>query len=122
MSSTATLTQQETLTTTLPQTANEMEEVTCSLPGSSQSYDQKTLKRSSTLNSDKDKITEKDDAKSTSSQISRRLSNVSTASMTHVRTSSEIGSKSDPVKYPNYTFKHYCTNYIKPKYTVFCFI
>ncbi|XP_015837696.1 uncharacterized protein gogo isoform X3 [Tribolium castaneum] len=76
MSSTTTLTQQETLTTTLPQTANEMEEVACSLPGSPQSYDQKTLKRSSTLSSEKDKLSEKDDLKSTtSSKISRRLSN-----------------------------------------------
>ncbi|XP_044259174.1 uncharacterized protein LOC123007794 isoform X2 [Tribolium madens] len=75
MSSTTTLTQQETLTTTLPQ----MEEVTSSL----QTYDEKTLQRSSTLNSEKDNLSEKDDLKSTSSKTSRRLSNVSTASMTH---------------------------------------
>jgi hypothetical protein len=101
LSSTTTLTQQETLTTALPQTASEMEEVACSLPGSPQNYEQRTLRRSSTLTSDKDKTSEKDDIKSTSSKISRRLSNVSTATMTHVRASSEIGSKSDPVKYLN---------------------
>lgn len=83
-----------------------MEEVACSLPGSPQSYEQGTLRRSSTLTSDKDKSSEKDDLKSTSSKISRRLSNVSTATMTHVRTSSEIGSKSDPVKYPNFFSEH----------------
>ncbi|KAH0816631.1 hypothetical protein GEV33_006160 [Tenebrio molitor] len=83
LSSTTTLTQQETLTTALPQTASEMEEVACSLPGSPQNYEQRTLRRSSTLTSDKDKTSEKDDIKSTSSKISRRLSNVSTATMTH---------------------------------------
>ncbi|XP_063909126.1 uncharacterized protein LOC135126861 isoform X3 [Zophobas morio] len=75
LSSTTTLTQQETLTTALPQTTSEMEEVACSLPGSPQSYEQGTLRRSSTLTSDKDKSSEKDDLKSTSSKISRRLSN-----------------------------------------------
>ncbi|XP_068909443.1 uncharacterized protein gogo isoform X3 [Tenebrio molitor] len=75
LSSTTTLTQQETLTTALPQTASEMEEVACSLPGSPQNYEQRTLRRSSTLTSDKDKTSEKDDIKSTSSKISRRLSN-----------------------------------------------
>ncbi|RZC35348.1 uncharacterized protein BDFB_010137, partial [Asbolus verrucosus] len=83
LSSTATLTQQESLTTALPQTASEMEEVTCSLPSSPQNYEQRTLRRSSTVTSEKDDSSEKDDLKSTSSKISRRLSNVSTATMTH---------------------------------------
>lgn len=99
-SSTTTLTQQET-SNLANNTVSETEEITitCSLPTSPQIHENKTvLKRSSTLSSDKDRNSEKDSVTSTTTlKDTRRLSNVSTVTMTNVRNSSERCTKSDPV-------------------------
>ncbi|XP_018569476.1 uncharacterized protein LOC108909578 isoform X2 [Anoplophora glabripennis] len=101
-SSTATLTQPETQTASLPQTTSETEEaaLTCSLPSSPQLGEKRTLRRSSTLTSEKDRSNEKDEAKGNKGREAiravRRLSNVSNATLTNVSAMSQICSRSDP--------------------------
>lgn len=93
-SSTVTLTQQDTATTGIIRTVSEVDEtITCSLPSSPRPLDE-NLRRSSSA-STKDHSMEKDEKISLSS---RRYSNVSTATLTNVRTPVKTCSKSDPVR------------------------
>lgn len=91
-----TLTQQDTATTPLPHTFSEMEETTLSLPTSPNPSEERTVRRSSTISeSEKDHATEK--GESSRNFFVRRSSNVSSATLTNVRATSEQRSKSDPV-------------------------
>lgn len=65
----------------------------------SQQSSPRTLTRSSTHTSEKDKSNEKDDIKQLPGKEGRRLSNVSNATLTNVSVLSELYSKSDPVEY-----------------------
>lgn len=63
----------------------------------------RTLRRSSTLTSEKDRSNEKDEVKGNKGREAiravRRLSTVSNATLTNVSAMSQICSRSDPVKY-----------------------
>lgn len=100
--STITLTQQETSTTGLPQTYSETDDITAySLPTtpnpqSCNSSSTGTLRRSSTIvSSEKDKSIDPDSKKI----YTRRLSNVSTSTLTNVSNRGDEHAKSDPVQY-----------------------
>lgn len=75
-----------------------MQESIQSTPSSLNDYTETTVQHSSTSTLDKDAYMEK--VKSPPARVfSRRLSNVSTTTMTKVRDPPEICSKSDPVQY-----------------------
>lgn len=106
MSSTATLTQQDTITTCLGQALNEPDITSNSLPVSPDPSENRTLKRSSTINeSEKDMQTEKTQ-KYEENPPQRRHSNFSTTTLTNVRVSPSPRSKSDPVQYI-FNIKHH---------------
>ncbi|KAB0800461.1 hypothetical protein PPYR_06201 [Photinus pyralis] len=88
VSSTVTMTQQDTSTTGVMQASETEDLSTCSLPNSPQCH-QEYMRRSS-VQSDKDVSAEKEDKKSLAP---RRFSNGSTATLTNVRT--DTNSKSD---------------------------
>lgn len=116
--STVTLTQQDTLTTCLPQAVSETETETSSVPNSPRCYDDRKMKRSSTLTNEKE---DDEQNKEQTTSFSRRFSNVSAATMTNVRTSAKNCSKSDPVQYFQNDLisqTHSCTIYI---HAVDCF-
>lgn len=106
ISSTATLTQQETtLTVDVPAT-DEAEEVVQSTPSTPNYYTDSSIRRSSTLTLEKDTSTEKGASEKPTRRFCRRLSNVSTTTMTKVRESPETCSKSDPVQYFELLFRY----------------
>lgn len=92
-SSTTTLTHQEETSHDQPQLTDNPSSV------HSQQSSPRTLTRSSTHVSEKDKSNEKDEIKQQPGKEGRRQSNVSNATLTNVSVLSQLSSKSDPVEY-----------------------